>query len=141
MSAQDEVSTRKLTSTLSQDITTDGFGYMLSVGDLLWVPFTYSTTARYLALHPTDLGLVGTAGILAVQLIGYTIFRGSNNEKNEFRKGNNPKSEPVPGSDFLGIIAEHSGICGFESDLKFLQTERGTKLLTSGWWGLSRHPN
>lgn len=67
---------------------------MLSVGDLLWVPFTYSTTARYLALHPTDLGLVGTAGILAVQLIGYTIFRGSNNEKNEFRKGNNPKSEP-----------------------------------------------
>lgn len=65
---------------------------MLSVGDLLWVPFTYSTTARYLALHPTDLGLLGTAGILAVQLIGYTIFRGSNNEKNEFRKGNNPKS-------------------------------------------------
>lgn len=22
-----------------------------------------------------------------------------------------------------------------------MQTERGTKLLTSGWWGLSRHPN
>lgn len=24
------------------DITTDGFGFMLSVGDLVWVPFTYS---------------------------------------------------------------------------------------------------
>lgn len=83
----------RLTSCRPQDITTDGFGHMLSVGDLLWVPFTYSTTARYLALHPTDLGLTGTAGILAVQLVGYTIFRGSNNEKNEFRKGNNPKSE------------------------------------------------
>lgn len=68
---------------------------MLAVGDLLWVPFTYSTTARYLALHPVDIGLLGTAGILAVQLIGYTIFRGSNNEKNEFRKGNNPNSESV----------------------------------------------
>lgn len=22
-----------------------------------------------------------------------------------------------------------------------MQTERGTKLLTSGWWGRSRHPN
>lgn len=22
-----------------------------------------------------------------------------------------------------------------------MQTERGTKLLTSGWWGMSRHPN
>lgn len=26
-------------------------------------------------------------------------------------------------------------------DLKFMETERGTKLLTSGWWGVSRHPN
>ena len=23
------------------DITTDGFGYMLSLGDLVWVPFVY----------------------------------------------------------------------------------------------------
>ena len=22
-----------------------------------------------------------------------------------------------------------------------MQTKRGTKLLTSGWWGFSRHPN
>ena len=26
----------------TMDITTDGFGFMLSVGDLVWVPFTYS---------------------------------------------------------------------------------------------------
>lgn len=26
-------------------------------------------------------------------------------------------------------------------DLKFMNTERGTKLLVSGWWGLCRHPN
>ena len=26
-------------------------------------------------------------------------------------------------------------------DLQFIETKRGTKLLTSGWWGRSRHPN
>lgn len=27
------------------------------------------------------------------------------------------------------------------ADFEYLQTERGTKLMTSGWWGRSRHPN
>lgn len=27
------------------------------------------------------------------------------------------------------------------TDLQYLKTERGTNLLTSGWWGVSRHPN
>jgi hypothetical protein len=65
---------------------------MLSVGDLVWVPFTYSYTAYYLATHPKDLGTLGCAGVLAVQLVGYWVFRGANNEKNEFRQGRNPKS-------------------------------------------------
>jgi delta14-sterol reductase len=74
------------------DVTTDGFGFMLSIGDLTWVPFTYSLQARYLAFHQVDLGLTGTVSIAALQLLGYYIFRVSNVEKNEFRKGNNPKS-------------------------------------------------
>ena len=75
------------------DIATDGFGFMLSVGDLTWVPFTYCYSARYLSLHPNDLGVYGTLAILAVQFIGYWIFRGANGEKNDFRNGLNPKSE------------------------------------------------
>jgi hypothetical protein len=79
---------------LSQmDITTDGFGFMLSVGDLSWVPFTYCLQARYLAYHPVDLGYLATAAVLAVNLTGYYIFRVSNDEKNDFRHGKNPKSE------------------------------------------------
>lgn len=27
------------------------------------------------------------------------------------------------------------------ADLKFIETQRGTKLIISGWWGMSRHPN
>ena len=34
------------------DIATEGFGFMLSFGNLAWVPFTYSLQARYLVDHP-----------------------------------------------------------------------------------------
>lgn len=101
----------------TMDITTDGFGFMLSVGDLTWVPFVYSLQARYLAFVPLDLGLLATIGVLAVNGLGYYIFRTSNGEKNDFRNGKNPKN------------------------LTFLTTSTGRKLLTSGWWGRSRHPN
>ncbi|KAI0027247.1 ERG4/ERG24 ergosterol biosynthesis protein [Vararia minispora EC-137] len=99
------------------DIVTDGFGFMLSVGDLLWVPFVYSLQARYLVFRPKDLGMAASAAIFLVNALGWYIFRESNNEKNDFRNGKNPKN------------------------LKFMETKRGTKLLTSGWWGVSRHPN
>ncbi|KAL9714289.1 erg24, C-14 sterol reductase [Leucoagaricus gongylophorus] len=75
----------------TMDITTDGFGFMLAIGDLAWVPFTYSLQARYLAFHPVELGPMGTAAIIGVNLLGYWIFRTANNEKNEFRSGRNPK--------------------------------------------------
>lgn len=75
------------------DITTDGFGYMLNVGDLAWVPFVYSLQARYLAFNPIILGTFWTTVIFAANGIGYWIFRSSNNEKNEFRSGKNSKSE------------------------------------------------
>ncbi|EEB09593.1 C-14 sterol reductase Erg24 [Schizosaccharomyces japonicus yFS275] len=104
----------------TMDVTTDGFGYMLSFGDLVWVPFTYSLQARYLAFHPVDLGFWCLLGIVGLQLIGYSIFRGANGQKNKFRT--NPNDSSV----------QH---------LKYIQTKRGTKLLTSGWWGIARHIN
>ncbi|KAF8598461.1 ERG4/ERG24 ergosterol biosynthesis protein [Ceratobasidium sp. AG-I] len=101
----------------TMDITTDGFGFMLAVGDLAWVPFVYSLQARYLAFNHIELGPFWTCVIFAVHGLGYWVFRGANGEKNDFRNGKNPKN------------------------LTSLQTERGTKLLTSGWWGLCQHPN
>jgi hypothetical protein len=80
------------------DITTDGFGFMLSFGDLTWLPFTYGLQARYLAFHPVHLGLFWSAVIIAIKLTGLYIFRVSNNEKGDFRNGKNPKSE-YPTSD------------------------------------------
>jgi delta14-sterol reductase len=73
------------------DITTDGFGLMLSIGNLSWVPFVYSLQARYLAFHPVELGPAATLGVLLVNFVGYYIFRDANAEKNNFRNGHNPK--------------------------------------------------
>ncbi len=36
----------------TMDITTDGFGFMLSFGDLSWVPFVFTTSTRFLVDHP-----------------------------------------------------------------------------------------
>lgn len=102
------------------DITTDGFGFMLAFGDLVWVPFIYSLQAKYLAVYPLSLGIYGTSGVLAILGVGYYIFRAANNEKNRFRT--NPDDPRV-------------------AHLKYLKTKSGSKLLISGWWGTARHIN
>lgn len=116
------------------DITTDGFGYMLAVGDLSWVPFTYSLQARYLAFEHVELGGVGTGIVVLVAFTGYWIFRNANGEKNEIRNGRNPRS--------MSFLQDRvHGANSLATDLVWMSTKRGTKLLISGWWGRSRHPN
>ncbi|KAK2053439.1 ergosterol biosynthesis ERG4/ERG24 family protein [Colletotrichum caudatum] len=102
------------------DITTDGLGFMLTFGDVVWVPFLYSTQARYLSVHPVRLGPAGVAAVLAVFAAGLYVFRAANNQKKVFR------TRP-----------DHPSV----RDLPFIQTGRGTRLLTGGWWGRSRHIN
>lgn len=102
------------------DIITDGFGYMLAFGDIVWVPFLYSTQCRYLSVYPVHLGWRGLAGVGLIFVLGLQIFRASNRQKNVFRTQPN-----------------HPSVKG----LSYLQTKRGTRLLTAGWWGVSRHIN
>jgi len=104
----------------TMDITTDGFGYMLCFGDLAWVPFTYSLQAQYLLHHDPGLHLFSLFAIIGIHAFGYFIFRSANSQKDAFRRDPNDPSV---------------------SNLSFLQTKRGTKLLTSGWWGRARKIN
>eukprot|EP00199_Chlamydomonas_sp_CCMP681_P000824 CAMPEP_0119109460 /NCGR_PEP_ID=MMETSP1180-20130426/17922_1 /TAXON_ID=3052 ORGANISM="Chlamydomonas cf sp, Strain CCMP681" /NCGR_SAMPLE_ID=MMETSP1180 /ASSEMBLY_ACC=CAM_ASM_000741 /LENGTH=456 /DNA_ID=CAMNT_0007095217 /DNA_START=166 /DNA_END=1536 /DNA_ORIENTATION=+ len=104
----------------TMDITTDGFGFMLAFGDLAWVPFVFTTSGRFLNDYPQDLSLAGVAAVLAVKFLGYWIFRGANGQKDIFRR--NPMDPRV-------------------RHLESMPTERGTRLLISGWWGASRHIN
>jgi len=104
----------------TMDITSDGFGFMLAFGDLAWVPFTYGLQARYLAHTAVTLQPLHVALIVGLKLTGLLIFRGANGQKNTFR------SDPT-----------HCSV----AQLKSMPTERGTKLIISGWWGVSRHVN
>lgn len=78
------------------------------------------TYRAYGALPSQDLSLAGVAAVLGMQLLGYIIFRGSNGQKDAFRRDPNHPS------------VKH---------LKTLPTKRGTKLIISGWWGVARHIN
>jgi delta14-sterol reductase len=67
------------------DITTDGFGFMLVVGDIVWVPFTYTMQARYLVSSEVELDGLYLLGLVVLFLLSYATFRGSNSQKNNFR--------------------------------------------------------
>ncbi|CCD13117.1 unnamed protein product [Trypanosoma congolense IL3000] len=102
------------------DIVHDGFGFMLCFGDLAWVPFTYTLKTRFLAYNPVHVSPVVVGVSCLLTLVGYIIFRGSNNQKSQFRR--NPKDEQNAG-------------------LRVLKTSSGKSLIISGYWGICRHPN
>ena len=76
--------------------------------------------ARYLVRHDPGLGPLALAAIVALKVVGYAVFRGANNQKDAFRR------------DPAKAIAEGT---------TFLDTRRGTKLITSGYWGAARKVN
>lgn len=104
----------------TMDITTDGFGFMLAFGDLAWVPFTYTVQARILVTRSPVLSHMAILAIVILKIAGYVMFRGANSQKDLFRR------DPT-----------HPRV----AHLKTLATKRGTKLIVSGWWGVSRHIN
>lgn len=102
------------------DVVTDGFGFMLCFGDLAWLPYTYSIQSRFLSLPQNfyELGYPLSIAILLLNALGYYIFRSANKQKSDFRRG---KLD--------------------QSNLKYIQTKSGTKLLCDGWWSKSQHMN
>jgi Delta14-sterol reductase len=103
------------------DIIHEPFGWMLCWGSLVYVPFFYPLAAIWLAAHDYSLPMWAAVGILVLNVLGYVIFRQCNIQKHHFRKDPSTKIWGKPAT--------------------FIQTKRGTKLLTSGWWGVASHAN
>jgi protein-S-isoprenylcysteine O-methyltransferase Ste14 len=103
------------------DIRHENLGFMLLFGDVVWVPFTYSLQALWLLQAGPGLPGWALAGVVALNLAGYAIFRTANLQKHRFRKD---PERPVWGRR-----------------PEALRTAEGSLLLVSGWWGLSRHAN
>ena len=103
------------------DIVYENFGFMLAFGCMVWIPFTFALQEEYLLVHPFDLPVWAAVLLVGMAALGYIVFRDSNHQKQRFRRD--------PTGDVWG------------KPPRTLQTKRGTKLLLSGWWGLSRHAN
>jgi protein-S-isoprenylcysteine O-methyltransferase Ste14 len=103
------------------DIKHENFGFILAWGCLVWIPFSYSLQPLYLVSHPEPLPTWAAIGIFLLNALGFFIFRTSNLQKHRF---SSDPMEPIWGEK-----------------PEFIQTERGTLLLVSGWWGIARHAN
>lgn len=103
------------------DIKHENFGFILAWGCLVWIPFAYALQPLYLVQHPEPLPAWGAVAIFLLNALGFYIFRSSNLQKHRF---SSDPMEPIWGEK-----------------PEFLQTERGTLLLVSGWWGIARHAN
>ena len=103
------------------DIKHERFGWMLCWGCLVWVPFMFSIQAYYLVEHAHDISVLAAAGLIALNLVGYGIFRSANLQKHRFRRD--------PSRQVWGREPE------------YIRTPSGALLLTSGWWGIARHAN
>lgn len=105
----------------TMDVVHDRFGFMLCFGDTVWVPFTYSVQAYYCITHVSSLSVGAIIVFTLIFILGYGIFRMTNLQKHRFRED---PERPIWGKK-----------------PEYIQTARGSKLLTSGFWGWARHFN
>lgn len=109
------------------DIITDGFGFMLCVGDLAWVPFAFSLQTRFLLANQTDpLPLHHWLLAAAVGVAGFIVFRLSNIQKDVFKR-----NMDAPAVSALATIPPRSEA----------PRANGGRLLAGGWWATARHIN
>ncbi|CAM6113683.1 unnamed protein product [Calypogeia fissa] len=103
--------------TSTWDIIAENFGFMLVMGDLVWIPFTFTIQAWWLLRNQVELTRVAATADVVIFVTGYCVFRGANKQKHIFKK--DPKAL---------IWGEAPKVIG-------------GKLLVSGYWGIARHCN
>ncbi|KAL5038697.1 hypothetical protein BDV3_001921 [Batrachochytrium dendrobatidis] len=116
------------------DIFYEKWGFMLIFWNMSGVPFTYCYAALYLVkteagrnLHiPITLIII----LFAVLFVAYYIWDTANSQKNRFRMS-------IAGTYIPRATFPQLPWSTLENP-KYITTERGSPLLTSGWWGMAR---
>jgi len=103
------------------DIIEENLGFMLMAGFIVWMPFNFTLQQQYILVENPSLSVGASIALIALNMAGYYLFRSTNLQKKKFRED--------PTRKIWGKPAE------------YMDTERGTKLLLSGWWGKARHTN
>ena len=99
------------------DIIAERFGWMLVWGDYVLVPFFYSLPAWYLIHDTTPMPAWQIAALGSLFVLGFVLFRGSNEQKHQFKAD---PTRPIWGKPPETV---------------------GGKLLVSGFWGIGRKLN
>jgi delta14-sterol reductase len=99
------------------DIIAERFGWMLVWGDYVLVPFFYSLPAWYLVHNTEPMPVWQVAALVALYIVGFVLFRGSNEQKHQFKAD---PTRPIWGRPPETV---------------------GGKLLVSGFWGIGRKLN
>lgn len=103
------------------DFTSENLGWMLTWGNVMFVGFMFTLPTLYASQNPSSLPWLLNVGIAFLAIAGLYVFSTANHQKHQYKT--NPQ---------LPIWGEVP---------RTMQTERGTKLLLSGWWGLARKMN
>jgi delta14-sterol reductase len=99
------------------DIVAEKFGFMLVWGDYAFVPFMYSIVGWYLVDQTTSIPIWAAALLALMFALGLWIFRGANQQKDEFKRDPRAKIWGKPAQTL------------------------GGKILVSGFWGIGRKLN
>lgn len=102
------------------DIIEENFGFMLVFGDYVWIPFVFSLQSLFLVDMNHTLNPLRFSLTILFFVVGYTIFRGANSQKHQFRED---PTRPIWGKEALVI----------QTDTR--------PLLVAGWWGIARKIN
>ncbi|KAJ3123917.1 hypothetical protein HK098_001562 [Nowakowskiella sp. JEL0407] len=112
------------------DVAHDHFGFYLAWGDTVWLPWMYTFQSHFLVRHPIDLSWPYFAVVFAIGMGGYYIFRTVNNQKDLVRSTNGQ----------CNIWGKPARVIRTEFVTSDGKTHKSL-LLTSGYWGISRHFN
>jgi 7-dehydrocholesterol reductase len=112
----------------SLDIMHDRAGFMICWGCLVWLPCVYVSPTLYLVHHPNDLGTFWATAIFLVGTASIMVNFLADRQRQQIRAKNGAcliwRRKPTL------IQATYKTQSG--------ETKQ-TLLLTSGWWGISRH--
>ncbi|XP_040573331.1 delta(14)-sterol reductase TM7SF2 [Lepeophtheirus salmonis] len=104
----------------SHDAMNNGYGYSMIVS-YYTLPFLPTLIVRYLlAKAPIEAPWYVVAGIVIVNMVGYIIFRASENQRCLFKR--NPDDEGI-------------------KHLERITSGANKKILSGSWWSLVRYPN
>ncbi|OZJ06112.1 hypothetical protein BZG36_00988 [Bifiguratus adelaidae] len=118
------------------DIFYEKWGFMLIFWNLAGVPFTYCHATIYLLNwqqnhgYPMTHHTGYTIFVYTLCLVGYYIWDTGNSQKNRFRM--ELAGTYIPRRTFPQLPWGHI------KNPKYIKTEHGAYLLTSGWWGIAR---